>query len=135
MIESAWLRTFVSFAEDANMSRAAKRLHLTQPAVHGHLRKLAEELGVSLYRRAGRALALTDEGLEVAAFAREHALRERALRAPRRGCPRGAVDPRGGAGRDPLRGGGALPAFRRAARVRLEVRAHGGAGGGRGALG
>jgi DNA-binding transcriptional LysR family regulator len=71
MIESTWLRAFASFAEDANLSRAARRLHLSQPAVHAQIRRLGEELGVTLYRRAGRGLALTPQGLEVAAFARE----------------------------------------------------------------
>lgn len=124
MIESAWLRTFASFAEDANMSRAAERLHLTQPAVHGHLRKLAEELGVVLYRRAGRALALTRDGVEVAAYAREHAAREQALRARLAGEAR--TEPvvlAAGPGAIRYVVGGALPAFRRASKVRLEVRA------------
>lgn len=69
------LTTFSAFAEDPNLSRTAKRLHLSQPAVHAQLRGLADELGVALYRRAGRALVLTPEGIEVAAFAREEAAR------------------------------------------------------------
>ena len=79
MIESAWLRAFAAFAEDANISRAARRLHLSQPAVHAQLRRLSEALGVTLYRRAGRGLVLTTEGVEVAAFAREREEREREL--------------------------------------------------------
>jgi DNA-binding transcriptional LysR family regulator len=71
MIESSWLRAFAAFAEDVNLSRTAKRLHLSQPAVHAQLRRLSEELGVALYRRVGRGLALTAAGTEVAAFARE----------------------------------------------------------------
>ena len=71
MIPSDWLHAFACFAEDANLSRAAKRLHLSQPAVHAQLRKLADLLGVSLYQRAGRGLVLTKEGVEVAAFARD----------------------------------------------------------------
>jgi DNA-binding transcriptional LysR family regulator len=71
MIETGWLRAFAMFAEDANMSQAARRLHLSQPAVHAQLRRLSEALGVTLYRRAGRGLVLTPEGIEVAAFARE----------------------------------------------------------------
>lgn len=70
MIPSDWLSAFAVFAVDASLSRAAKRLHLSQPAVHAQLKKLQELLGVSLYRRAGRGLALTREGEEVAAFAR-----------------------------------------------------------------
>jgi LysR family transcriptional regulator, low CO2-responsive transcriptional regulator len=79
MIETSWLRAFAAFADDTNMSRAARRLHLSQPAVHAQLRKLSEALGVTLYRRAGRGLVLTGEGVEVAAFARELDDRSREL--------------------------------------------------------
>jgi len=61
------------------MSQAARRLHLSQPAVHAQLRRLSEELGATLYRRAGRGLALTNEGKEVAAFARDLEERTRSL--------------------------------------------------------
>ena len=71
MIPADWLRTFAVFAEDANLSRAAQRLALSQPAVHAQLRRLSELLGVPLYHRVGRGVALTREGIEVAAFARE----------------------------------------------------------------
>ena len=65
------LRTFAVFAAQLNFTRAAALLHLSQPAVHAHVGRLGETLGVTLYRRQGRALALTEEGLRVAAFARE----------------------------------------------------------------
>jgi DNA-binding transcriptional LysR family regulator len=71
MIETSWLKAFAAFAADANLSRAAKRLHLSQPAVHAQLRKLSEALGVPLYTRVGRGLELTREGERVAAFARD----------------------------------------------------------------
>jgi LysR family transcriptional regulator, low CO2-responsive transcriptional regulator len=75
ILSSERLHTFSVFAEDHNLSRAAKRLHLSQPAVHAQLKLLAAELGVPLYRRLGRGLAPTKEGVEVAAFARELAER------------------------------------------------------------
>jgi LysR family transcriptional regulator, low CO2-responsive transcriptional regulator len=85
MIQSDWLVAFSVFSEDANLSRAAKRLHLSQPAVHAQLRKLSDELGVPLYQRAGRGLVLTREGAEVAAFARDAEERSRDLVARLRG--------------------------------------------------
>lgn len=85
MIHSDWLLAFSVFAEDANLSRTAKRLHLSQPAVHAQLRKLADALGVPLYQRAGRGLVLTREGIEVAAFARDAEERSRDLVARMRG--------------------------------------------------
>lgn len=71
MIPSDCLHAFSVFADDANLSRTAKRLHLSQPAVHAQLRRLSEALGVPLYQRAGRGLVLTREGIDVAAFARD----------------------------------------------------------------
>ena len=92
MISSDWLQAFRVFAEDANLSRAAKRLHLSQPAVHAQLRKLSDSLGVPLYQRAGRGLVLTKEGVEVAAFARDAEERARDLLARLGGAA--GVDPR-----------------------------------------
>jgi len=66
-----WLRTFVAFAATMSFTRAAEELHLSQPAVHVQVKKLAEQLGVELYRRRGKALELTDEGVRAVAFGRE----------------------------------------------------------------
>lgn len=93
MIPSDWLETFTTFAEEESLSRAARRLRLSQPAVHAQLRRLQDLVGVALYRRAGRGLVLTREGIELAAFSRAtndaHAeviarLRGEAASAPRR---------------------------------------------------
>ncbi len=65
------LRTFGVFAEHLNFTRAAAALHLSQPAVHAQVARLADALGVTLYQRQGRGLALTADGVRVAAFARE----------------------------------------------------------------
>ncbi len=85
MIETSQLRAFASFAEDTNLSRAARRLHLSQPAVHAQIRRLSEELGTALYRRSGRGLVLTPEGVLVAAFARDADERTKGLLARLRG--------------------------------------------------
>ncbi len=65
-----WLESFVAFSELRNFTHAAERLHLSQPALHEQIRRLAADLGVSLYVRRGRELALTADGRRVAAFAR-----------------------------------------------------------------
>lgn len=85
MIDSTRLRTLAAFAEDTNLSRTARRLHLSQPAVHAQLKALAEEVGAPLYRRDGRQLVLTPQGAEVAAFARDQAERCTELQAKLRG--------------------------------------------------
>jgi len=79
IVSSERLHTFAVFAEDQNLSHAAKRLHLSQPAVHAQLKALSDELRVTLYQRVGRGLMLTKEGIEVAAFARDMAERSQDL--------------------------------------------------------
>lgn len=83
-----WLFAFVVFAEHRSFTHAARRLHLSQPALHVQIRKLTEAVGRPLYRREGRALALTPEGLRLAAFGREVAERGRAVLEDLRGQPR-----------------------------------------------
>lgn len=65
------LPTFIAFAETLNLTKTASRVHLSQPAVHMQIKKLEEELGVALYRRAGRGLELTPHGVQLSRFARE----------------------------------------------------------------
>ncbi len=56
------MRIFATVAETLNMSRAAKRLFLTQPAVSMQLKQLEETLGVKLFEQHGRKLNLTEAG-------------------------------------------------------------------------
>ncbi|SFD80077.1 LysR family transcriptional regulator [Paracidovorax konjaci] len=65
------LQSFAIFADTLNLSESARRLHISQPALHAKFRKLGEQLRVPLYVRQGRQLHLTAEGLEVARHARE----------------------------------------------------------------
>jgi DNA-binding transcriptional LysR family regulator len=48
------LRTFLVIAREQSVSRAATRLHLSQPAVSQALRRLEEQLGRRLVDRRGR---------------------------------------------------------------------------------
>ncbi|PLC02014.1 LysR family transcriptional regulator [Variovorax sp. RO1] len=56
------LRAFVLAAREGNVSRAAEKLHLTQPAVSLQLKRLAEETGLVLFTRTPHGLALTADG-------------------------------------------------------------------------
>ena len=71
MIDLDALRSFAAFAERLNFTRAAEDLHISQPSLHVKIRKLADLLRVSLYRRQGRRLELTEQGRSVAAFGRD----------------------------------------------------------------
>lgn len=59
------LRTFRVIGQEGSISRAAARLHLTQPAVSQALRRLEEQLGCTLIQRRGPRFALTEAGEEV----------------------------------------------------------------------
>ena len=63
------LRTFAMVADEGNLSRAAKRLHASQPAVSAQIKALEEELGVHLFLRTPKGMTLTADGLRL----REHA--------------------------------------------------------------
>lgn len=56
------LETFLAVAEERSFSRAAARLHRTQPAVSQTVAKLEQELGEILFDRASRDGSLTDAG-------------------------------------------------------------------------
>jgi DNA-binding transcriptional LysR family regulator len=65
------LASFAVFADHLNFTRAARELHISQPALHVKVNKLAESVGRPLYRRRGRVIQLTPEGEAVARFARD----------------------------------------------------------------
>jgi DNA-binding transcriptional LysR family regulator len=56
------LRAFVAVAREGNVSRAAVRLHLSQPAVSLQLKSLAESTGLTLFTRTPHGLLLTRDG-------------------------------------------------------------------------
>ncbi|MFP3502446.1 LysR family transcriptional regulator [Burkholderia sp. SIMBA_062] len=56
------LRAFATVAREGNLTRAAVQLHLTQPAVSLQIKHLQETLGITLFTRTSRGLALTRDG-------------------------------------------------------------------------
>ncbi len=56
------LTQFLEVAEELNFTRAARRLHMTQQALSVSVRRLERELGVTLFERTTRRVALTDAG-------------------------------------------------------------------------
>jgi DNA-binding transcriptional LysR family regulator len=65
------LFSFVAFSEHLSFTKAAKVLHISQPALFVQVKKLTETVGVPLYVREGRGLVLTAAGRRLAAYGRE----------------------------------------------------------------
>jgi DNA-binding transcriptional LysR family regulator len=65
------LRYFVAVAEEASVSRAARRLNISQPPLTRHIRSLEDELGTSLFERGPTGMRLLPPGEALVARARE----------------------------------------------------------------
>ena len=70
-MELLQLETFLVVAEERSFSRAAARLHRTQPAVSQVIAKLEAELGETLLERSARDGSLTDAGQVLIEYARK----------------------------------------------------------------
>lgn len=63
------LKNFLLLAQLGNMTKTASRVHVTQPALSGQIKRLEQILGTTLFHRQGRGLALTQGGETFRRFA------------------------------------------------------------------
>ncbi|HZQ47881.1 MAG TPA: LysR substrate-binding domain-containing protein [Verrucomicrobiae bacterium] len=61
-MELRHLRYFIAVAGEENVSRAALKLHVSQPGISRQIRDLEEELGFQLFERSAKSLKLTAAG-------------------------------------------------------------------------
>lgn len=61
-METSFIDSFVLIAECGSLAEASRRGGLTAPALAQRIRALEEELGVTLFTRSGRTVALTESG-------------------------------------------------------------------------
>ena len=59
------LRTFAAVAQEGHLTRAAERLHVSQPAVSGQIKALEQQFGLRLFERSANGMALTPAGREL----------------------------------------------------------------------
>jgi DNA-binding transcriptional LysR family regulator len=69
-MELRQLEYFVAVAEEANFTRAAERVHISQSGVSAQIRQLEQDLGAQLFNRSARTATLTDAGQAALAHAR-----------------------------------------------------------------
>lgn len=70
-LEPERLRAFVAVAETCSFTRAAERLHLSQPSVSTQVRRLEESVGRQLLRRLPTSVDLTNDGEAMLGYARK----------------------------------------------------------------
>jgi DNA-binding transcriptional LysR family regulator len=70
MDEKDWIAIRVLY-EEKNMSRAAERLYISQPALTYRLKNLEKEFGTSLFFKIKNGIEFTSEGIYLADYAEE----------------------------------------------------------------
>jgi DNA-binding transcriptional LysR family regulator len=71
MLDANQANVFLTAAETLSFTQAARRLHMTQPSVSEHIRRLEQHYGTPLFMRSGRRLELTDAGATLLPLARQ----------------------------------------------------------------
>ncbi|NLS14403.1 LysR family transcriptional regulator [Vibrio sp. SM6] len=79
MLNTLWLKTFKTLIDLGHFTQTAEKLHMTQPGVSQHLKKLEQACGAVLLKRDKKQFELTEQGRLVYQYANELANRETRL--------------------------------------------------------
>lgn len=74
------LKAFLETAETGSLSAAARKLGLTQPTLSRQVAAIEQQMGVTLFERVGKTMALTPTGLDLLEHARAMGAAAEALR-------------------------------------------------------
>ncbi|MEN8907683.1 MAG: LysR family transcriptional regulator [Clostridiales bacterium] len=56
------IETFITVADEKNLTRASKKLHISQPSVSAHIKLLEDELNIKLFSRNSSGMLITSDG-------------------------------------------------------------------------
>ena len=65
------LKYLIAVAETSHFGKAAERCFVSQPTLSGQIKKLEEELGVTLFERTRRSVSITPVGEEIVALSKQ----------------------------------------------------------------
>lgn len=65
------LKYVLAIVQSGSISEAAKRLFISQPSLSNAVKELEQELGIEIFLRTARGIALTNEGIEFLSYARQ----------------------------------------------------------------
>ncbi|SET30920.1 LysR family transcriptional regulator [[Clostridium] polysaccharolyticum] len=65
------LKYVIAIADSGSMNMAAKELFISQPSLSGTIKELEKEIGIEIFQRSNRGIAMTPEGEEFLGYARQ----------------------------------------------------------------
>lgn len=71
MIEYYLLEQLIAFSEEKSLSKAANKLHISQPALSRSMRKIEDIMGVPLFKRTKNKIKLNDAGKVAVEYAKK----------------------------------------------------------------
>jgi DNA-binding transcriptional LysR family regulator len=62
MLNPSWLNTFATLIDEGHFTKTAQKLHMTQPGVSQHIKKLEQACGHQLIKRESKCFTVTEQG-------------------------------------------------------------------------